>query len=192
MKIGIIADTHGNIAAWDRAWELVLHDADLIFHCGDLLYHGPKFAPAPEYDAAALAARLNDCPVPLLIARGNADAEVDQLVITAPIQAPYAFAQIEGVRLLASHGHLLTPDELLARGEQWRLDFVLSGHTHVPAYRRSGRTVHLNPGSPTYPLSREPNLRRPTCAALLDSVPHWWDLETGAELDVPLVEVEPE
>ena len=34
MKIGIIADTHGNFEGWRRAWEF-LHDSDVIFHCGD-------------------------------------------------------------------------------------------------------------------------------------------------------------
>jgi putative phosphoesterase len=187
MKIGVISDTHGNLAAWERAWELVLHDADLLFHCGDVLYHGPKFPPGAGYDAGALAAALNACPVPILLARGNADADVDQLVLEIPAQAPYAFAQVEGVRLLASHGHLLSPEELLGRGEAWGLDFVLTGHTHVPTQRRLGRTLHVNPGTSTYPLSPDPALRRRTCAALLDGEPHWWDLDSGEEIEVPLV-----
>ena len=106
MKIGVVSDTHGNLQAWQEAWDLCLHEADLIFHCGDVLYQGPKFKPAEGYDAGALAAALNACPTPILLARGNADAEVDQLVLEIPAQAPYAFAQVEGVRLLASHGHL--------------------------------------------------------------------------------------
>jgi putative phosphoesterase len=191
MKLALISDTHGNLAAWEAAWNLVLHDADLIIHCGDALYHGPKFTPAAGYDAGALAARMSACPVPILMARGNADSEVDQLVLSFPMQQPYLLAQVEGLRLLATHGHRMSPDDLLALGEQWRLDYVLTGHTHVPAYRRRGRTVHLNPGTTTYPLSPDPALRKRTCAAIIDGAPHWWDLETGEETTVPLVEVEP-
>lgn len=188
MKIGIIADTHGNLAGWEAAWDLILHDADLIIHCGDLLYHGPKFQPAEGYAPAELAKRINACPMPVLIARGNADAEVDQLVLELPIQQPYLFAQIEGTRLLATHGHLISPEQLLALGETWHLDFVLSGHTHVPAQHRRGKTRHINPGTTTYPLSLEAALQRRTCAALLDGVPHWYDLATGDEIEIPVVE----
>ena len=58
-KIGIISDTHGNLHAWELAWDLVLRDCDLICHCGDLLYHGPKFKPAEAYNPKALADALN-------------------------------------------------------------------------------------------------------------------------------------
>lgn len=185
MKIGLVSDTHGNLAAWERAWKLVLHDCDLIFHCGDVLYHGPKFKPGEGYDAAALAEALNACPIPILLVRGNADSEVDQLVLEIPAQSPYAFAQVEGMRLLASHGHLLSPEELLERGEVWNLDFVLTGHTHIPTQGRWGRTLHINPGTTTYPLSPNPALRCSTCAALVEGEPHWWNLDTGEELVVP-------
>ena len=170
MKLGVISDTHGNLAAWELAWDLVLHDCSLIFHCGDALYHGPKFKPGEGYEAGALAQALNACPVPLILVRGNADSEVDQLVLDIPAQSPYAFAQVEGIRLLVSRGNL---------------DFVLTGHTHVPAQRRVGSTLHVNPGTTTFPLSPEPALRRRTCAALLDGEPHWLDLDTGEELQVP-------
>jgi len=61
---------------------------------------------------------------------------------------------------------------------------VLTGHTHVPAYERRGRTVRLNPGTTTYPLSPEAGLRRRTCAMLVDGKPQWWDLGTGEEVEV--------
>ena len=42
MKIGVISDTHGSLAAWKTAYEKYLKDTDLILHCGDVLYHGPQ------------------------------------------------------------------------------------------------------------------------------------------------------
>ena len=96
MKIGIIADTHGNVEGWEQAFAL-LKDSDYIFHCGDLLYHGPRFEPTPSYNPKALAEAFNVCPVPIIFVKGNGDSEVDALFVQSPIQSPYVFAQIEGL-----------------------------------------------------------------------------------------------
>jgi len=182
MKIGIIADTHGNLDGWRRAWE-VLHDSDFIVHCGDLLYHGPRFDPAPGYNPRELAAALNACPVPLLIARGNADSEVDSLFVHAPIQSPYVFAQIEGQRLLATHGHRESLEKTIELAQQWRVDVLITAHLHVATVGRYGDLLHLNPGTPTYPLAPDERLVRPTCAALVDGEARFWALDTGEMIE---------
>lgn len=179
MVIGVISDTHGNLEGWERARELGLNEADVIFHCGDVLYHGPKFTPARAYGPRDLAAALNACPHPVLIARGNADSEVDQLVLDMPIQQPQVLAVLEGLRILAAHGHLMGPAELLALADRWQLDFVLTGHTHAPVIEKVGRAYHLNPGSVTYPLAKEPQLHVPTLGLIRDGEPAVVDLSTG-------------
>ena len=184
MKLGLISDTHGNLQGWERAWELALHDADVIFHCGDLLYHGPKFKPVEAYDPKALAEAINAVPQPLLIARGNADSEVDQLVLQVPIQQPYVFAQVEGVRVLATHGHLFSPDDLAALCACWGVHYLLTGHTHVPTIRPLGTCTHINPGTVTYPLSNEESKRRPTCGVIEGDDVYLLDLGTGERLSV--------
>lgn len=183
MKIGIIADTHGNLEGWQQAWEL-LRDSDLIFHCGDLLYHGPRFDPTPSYNPRALAQAFNDCPVPIIFVKGNGDSEVDALFVKAPIQTPYAFAQIDGLRILATHGHLEPQDKLLQQAEQWRLDYLLTAHLHVPHIERHGKLTHINPGTVTYPLSQDERLARRTCAAIVDGTVKVWDVESGEEVEV--------
>ena len=40
-KIGFISDTHGGIDETLRALE-VLKDCEIIYHLGDVLYHGPR------------------------------------------------------------------------------------------------------------------------------------------------------
>lgn len=182
MTIGIISDTHGNLQGWERAWELVLKDADVIVHCGDLLYHGPKFKPAEAYDPKALADAINACGKPVLIARGNADAEVDQLVLQVPIQQPYAFAQVEGTRLLVAHGHLMTPEQLGALCPRWGINFLFTGHTHVPGVTVHGGYVHMNPGTPTYPLNPDPGQRVPTCGVVRGGEAWLVNLVTGERL----------
>jgi uncharacterized protein len=182
MKIGIIADTHGNVAGWNAAIEVALESSDLIVHCGDVLYHGPKFEPTESYDPMALAERINESEVPVLIARGNGDSDVDQLVLEVPVQSPYCFAQIEGLRILAAHGHIQTPEELLPLAEQWGIDLLLTGHVHVPVLARYGDVLHVNPGTVTYPLAPHESLHRRTCAVWEDGEVTHFDVETGEAL----------
>jgi putative phosphoesterase len=149
MKIGIISDTHGDLAGWTEAMEKVFAGVDLIIHIGDILYHGPRNPLPAGYDPAALAEAINASPVPVIFARGNCDADIDQLVIKYPLQAPYAFVVIEGLRIMAGHGDDLDDQETAALGRNYRLDVLACGHTHRPLLRRVGSTVVINPGSPS-------------------------------------------
>jgi putative phosphoesterase len=164
MKLVIIADTHGNAGAWEAALPL-MEGADVVVHCGDVLYHGPKFRPAARYNPPRLAELINACAVPVLICRGNGDSAVDQLVLEVPMQAPYVFAQIEGKRLLAAHGDAPLAEELLPLAEKWGVDYLFTGHTHASLVQRHNGVLHVNPGSPTYPLTEE---KRLTCAVLVE------------------------
>jgi hypothetical protein len=185
MLIGVISDTHGNLSGWQRAWDLGLADADVILHCGDILYHAPKNKPVEGYAPMDLAHALSACTQPVLIARGNCDSEVDQGVLDVPIQWPCAYTVIEGVRILATHGDLIPPDDLAAHIDRWRLDFLLTGHTHTPVLRRLGSGIHINPGSATYPLAQDQALHPRTFALIRDGVPTVLDLDTGEPLLTP-------
>ena len=179
MRIGLIADTHGNLEGWQQARAIALDDANMIIHCGDVLYHGPKFMPVAGYDPAGLATAINDMAVPVLIARGNADSDVDQLVLAVPLQQPYLLAQIEGVRLLATHGHLHEPGELVELAQKWQVDYLLTGHTHVPKVEHRGGLTHINPGTVTYPLAEDEAARRRTCGIIEDGEVRLFDLDTS-------------
>lgn len=182
MKIGIVSDTHGDFEGWQRAWEMVLSECDVIFHCGDILYHGPKFDPGPGHAPKKLFAALNDLSVPLIIVRGNGDSEVDSMVLDTPIQSPYAFAQIEGTRYLAAHGHITPAEELVDLAAQWGVDYLLTGHLHVPSVETAGGVTHINPGTTTYPLAKQPDLAVPTCAYIEDDQVTVLNLQTGEPL----------
>jgi len=162
--------------------EVALSDADVIIHCGDVLYHGPKFVPVEGYDPAGLAEAINASSAPVLIARGNADSDVDQLVLDVPLQQPYLFAQLDDLRILASHGHLMPPDELVRLCQRWGVNLLLTGHSHAPMVEQHESVMHLNPGSPTYPSAADERLNVPTCAAFIDGRPVIYDLNTGAKL----------
>ncbi|HHW29057.1 MAG TPA: phosphodiesterase, partial [Syntrophomonadaceae bacterium] len=97
MRIGIISDTHGSLSSWQKVMSTLFRDVDLIIHAGDLLYHGPRNPLPDNYQPRGVAEAVNSLTVPFVIAQGNCDAEVDQMMINWPLQAPYAFLQIENL-----------------------------------------------------------------------------------------------
>ncbi len=150
MKIGIISDTHGSEARWSLAYDKYLKKADLIVHAGDILYHGPRNPMLEDYNPALLAEKLNACPVPILAARGNCDSEVDAMVLNLPVQAPYGYAIVDGLRIVVTHGHLVpSEEEKDAMAAQLKADLFITGHIHVNVLEKRGQTIFLNPGSPS-------------------------------------------
>lgn len=151
MKIGIISDTHGDLRSWEKALAEIFSDADLVLHAGDVLYHGPR-NPLPEgYNPQELAKAINSCPLPVLLAKGNCDAEVDQMVLNMPYSQPYLFTQLENKRILVHHGHLFPVEELERLVEQWKIDLCITGHTHLAKFERKNGCCFFNPGSCSLP-----------------------------------------
>ncbi len=181
MKVGIISDTHGSAGCWDMAYKNFFTGTDLILHAGDVLYHGPRNRLQDDYNPAVLAERINQCPVPLLIARGNCDAEVDASVLDMPLVAPYVFVLAGARRIVVTHGHLTESDEEKeALAAKLHADIFVSGHTHIAGLRRSGGTIFLNPGSPS--LSKRLDGRQ-TIARLDEEKVEILDLYTGEVLE---------
>jgi putative phosphoesterase len=150
MKVGVISDTHGCEARWALAYNKYLQHTELIIHAGDILYHGPRNPILKDYNPAALAEQINHCPVPILIARGNCDSEVDAMVLDLPVQAPYAYAMIDGMRIVVTHGHTTETDkEKDIMAQHMKADLFISGHVHVNVLEKRGNTIFLNPGSPS-------------------------------------------
>jgi uncharacterized protein len=134
MKIGVISDTHGDIAATRRAvYILDGQNVSLTIHCGDV---GPEVLPLFS------GRRFH-------FVSGNMDSS-DQLgeALADPqhtFHEQLGTLEIEGCRVAFLHGH----DVLLLRhtidSGQW--DLVCYGHTHAFSSSRAGRTVVLNPGA---------------------------------------------
>lgn len=176
MKVGIISDTHGCEMRWALAYHKYLSRTDLIIHAGDVLYHGPRNPMLTDYNPAGLAERINTCPIPILIARGNCDSEVDAMVLELPVMAPYAYAMLDGFRIVATHGHRLADaaamDEMAAH---LQADLLVTGHIHTNVLEKRGDTIFLNPGSPS--LSKRAD-GRSTIAMLDDEKIEIIDIDT--------------
>ena len=98
MKIGVMSDTHGSLTYFEKALD-VLSDCDVLIHGGDILYHGPRNDIPEGYNPKGLISKINSLDN-IIIARGNCDADVDQMVINHPIQSPYVMSQFGETRIV--------------------------------------------------------------------------------------------
>lgn len=174
MKIGFISDTHGSLSAWLEAVRGPLNGCDYIVHCGDVLYHGPRNPVPAGHDPQGLAAAINDQGCPVILARGNCDADIDGVLVKWPLLSPYAFLQVEGVRILAVHDISESAAETIAR---YGIDLLVTGHTHASRLDSFGGAIWLNPGSPILPKDTNRSV-----AVWQDGILRVIDLPTGAVL----------
>lgn len=155
MKLLIASDIHGDIDSMNevvRAYEA--HGADKIVLLGDLLYHGPRNDLPKGYNPKAVIEVLNKNRDNILTVRGNCDTEVDQMVLSFPILADYAFLSLDGLTVFMTHGHrhnTATPPQLKTG------DILLHGHTHVLKCEEFGNNnYYINPGSISLPKENNP------------------------------------
>ncbi len=156
MKIGLISDTHGSAGNFQKALDGPLKGVELILHAGDVLYHGAKNPLSDGYNTVALAETMNAVRVPVLIAKGNCDSDVDQLVLDMPIMSPYVFASIEGKRIMVVHGDNKNDADFEELIRRFDLALLLHGHTHTPRVKAVGKSLIVNPGTPTIPNPSSP------------------------------------
>ncbi len=144
MKLGIIADTHDNLEAIQRAVEHFRQQGvELVLHAGDFV--------APF----ALRA-FSGLSVPLRGVFGNCDGEKISLLQTAKQlgyslhSAPHHF-ELEGRKILLMHA----PCELEALAASQCYDLIVYGHLHKPVLSQKGKTLVLSPGEGGGWLSRK-------------------------------------
>ena len=70
------------------------------------------------------------------------------MVLSFPILSDYAVVYTDGITMYLTHGHVYSEDKppILQQG-----DFLICGHTHVPACNVHESFVYLNPGSVSIP-----------------------------------------
>lgn len=149
MKWLIASDIHGSALYCGQLLEAFRQEeADRMILLGDLLYHGPRNDLPQGYAPKEVAAMLNGMKEKLLCVRGNCDTEVDQMVLSFPILADYAFLPLGQHLVFLTHGHHFHPDCLPPLNQG---DLLLFGHTHVPFCEERKGVRCLNPGSVSIP-----------------------------------------
>ena len=149
MKWLIASDIHGSAFYCRKLLDRSsLEKADRLLLLGDLLYHGPRNDLPEGYAPKEVLSMLNERKDHILCVRGNCDTEVDQMVLNFPILADYAWIDLGSRLIFATHGHKFseTNPPPLKKG-----DFLLNGHTHVPACNVHGTYTYINPGSTSIP-----------------------------------------
>lgn len=148
MKYLIISDIHGSLPRLERALKFFEQEHfDMLLILGDILNYGPRNSIPEGIDAKGIVARLNPLADKIIAARGNCDAEVDQMLLHFPIMADYALIVDEGKRLFLTHGHIFNPTNL----PPGKFDAVFFGHTHLWELEDNGNTAICNTGSITFP-----------------------------------------
>ncbi len=135
MRIGIISDTHDQVARTARAVALlVTQGAEALIHCGDLTG----------------AAVVRECAaLPCYFVFGNNDH--DEAGLRAAMTAIGGVCLerggevvLGGRRIAVTHGDSSAQVRRLAAGAP---DYLLFGHTHVAADNQEGPTRWINPGA---------------------------------------------
>ena len=168
MKLMIASDIHGSAfycREMLKAFEL--EHADKLLLLGDILYHGPRNDLPKDYAPKEVIAMLNGIKEHILCVRGNCDTEVDQMVLEFPVLNEQIYLCIEGIEMLAVHGH--KPFPAVKKGT-----VILSGHTHVPKCEEKDGIFYLNPGSVSIPKEGS----RHSYRVLEEGVFKWKDLES--------------
>ena len=155
MKLLICSDIHGDLDSMkDVLSAYEKEGAEKILILGDLLYHGPRNDLPKSYAPKEVIKLLNENREIIISVRGNCDTEVDQMVLNFPILADYAYLELDGLTVLAAHGHhhnTTTPPPL-RNGE-----ILLHGHTHVLKIEEFGNNnFYINPGSAALPKENNP------------------------------------
>ena len=154
-RILIASDIHGDANTAERLVEIYkASGAEKLLLLGDILYHGPRNDLPAGYAPKKVIELLNPLKNEILAVRGNCDTEVDQMVLSFPILADYAYLSLDGLRIFATHGHKFNTNSLppLVRG-----DILLHGHTHVPVAIEFGENnLYINPGSLSIPKESSP------------------------------------
>lgn len=132
MKIGILSDTHDNLSNIRKALELFEKKGiTFLVHAGD--YVAP-FTLAPYFEMG----------FDFVGVFGNCDGEKKGLKEKSKdkIKEPPFFFNLSGKEILIVH------DLAAARNliEEKKPAVVVSGHTHNPEIKKSGKSIFINPG----------------------------------------------
>jgi uncharacterized protein len=135
MQLGILSDTHDQIARTQSAVQLLVESgAEALIHCGDITI------PDVVYQLAAL---------PSYFVFGNCDFELNELrqaiqAIGGTCLEQGGLIELGGHRLAVTHGD---SEKEVALLEAQRPDYLFSGHTHKPLDIVRGPTRFINPGA---------------------------------------------
>ena len=134
MKIGVISDTHGDLAAMRRAVTTIGY-VDCWLHAGD--YSKDRFFLADLTGIKVYAVK------------GNCDFHEEETALLDE------YITIENTKIWLTHGHNYEAKnrevELAWWAKQYEANVVVYGHSHIPYNNYIDNILIFNPGSPFRP-----------------------------------------
>ncbi|KMT21138.1 phosphodiesterase [Clostridium cylindrosporum] len=154
MKIGIISDIHGYPHIFEKAMEK-FKGCSMILCAGDVLYHGPRNPILDGYNPSKLSELIKISDIPILIAKGNCDSDVDSTIIGLPI-LEYVFYEVNGIRFIVNHGDKKSKEELIDLAKYYKANVIIRGHTHIRENEIIDGVHYINPSSASLPKDSKP------------------------------------
>lgn len=149
MKLLIISDIHGSSFYAKKIEEInQKENPDKIILLGDLYYHGPRNDLTQEYNPMEVSKVLNSLKDKLLVAKGNCDAEVDEMISEFKFQDNIEM-KVNGYNVFFTHGHKYNIDKLPPLGIN--VDIMFYGHFHTGFITEENGIIFANPGSISLP-----------------------------------------
>jgi len=173
MKIGIIADIHGNIPALNAVLSQ-MPEVEMILLAGDLAGKASSLARVfriiDEYNMIYIRGNHEEVAEDYF-RRFGGDEETEKAI--RRIGAVPASREVDagGLHMLMVHGspwnetseYIYPEYEAFGRFDDLGYDCVILGHTHIPMVIDTGKTLIINPGSVGEPMVQDP---RPSYAVL--------------------------
>ncbi|KAA9156761.1 metallophosphoesterase family protein [Amycolatopsis acidicola] len=180
MKLGILADAHGNLAAFERALTELADEADEVLVAGDA-FSDHRFSNEIVKLIRCAGAHyvLGNHELSFLSpanARARESSRVSRLELDFVSRAPTELrVRLGGMRVLMVHGSPWPPygryldpgSPEFDHADELDADLVVLGHTHLPMARRVRGTLVVNPGS--VGMSDQPGLGDSVGYALADT-----------------------
>lgn len=154
MKIGIVSDIHGYPNIFEKALDK-LSECSVILCAGDVLYHGPRNPILKGYDPKRLSEIIKESKIPIIMAKGNCDSDVDSTIMGLPF-IEYIFYEVDGTRFLVNHGDKLEKEKLIELGKYYKADVIIRGHTHIREDEKIDGVHYINPSSLSLPKDNSP------------------------------------
>jgi hypothetical protein len=114
-----------------------------------------------------------------MIARGNCDADVDQLALDAPLLSPYVFLHVDRQGILIIHGEHKNDADFENLIRRFNLAVLVHGHSHTPRIKKVAGSLIINPGTPAIPNPSSPFKKTAGVLDLAEGSARIWDIDTG-------------
>lgn len=148
MRVGVISDTHDNLAGLKKALQIFRDNGvEMIIHCGDWV---------SPFTLEFFDNEMSGFSIPVKSVIGNNPGDIKRTMMSNsimknPIEWPKTVSlklELDGKNAIVYHGDDRELLQILIDSQKY--DAVFTGHTHAVRNEVIGKTLVLNPGTTCY------------------------------------------